>query len=73
MVESLRFIALKWCPDSHPKNCVIYQNTDTQEDLKQTAFNIPLLIVNISIFSIAKTYRMKLKLILFYANSAHNA
>ena len=44
---------------------MIYQNTDTQEDLKQTAFNIPLLIVNILIFSIAKTYRMKLKLILF--------
>lgn len=44
---------------------MIYQNRDTQEDLKQTAFNIPLLIVNISNVFIVKTYKMKLKLIIF--------
>lgn len=44
---------------------MIYQNRDTQEDLKQTAINIPLLIVNISNFFIVKTYKMKLKLIIF--------
>lgn len=66
MVESLRFIALKCVLTVIlTKNCVIYQNRDTQEDLKQTAFNIPLLIVNISNFFIIKTYKMKLKLIIF--------